>query len=799
MNARQQLESYLDQFRQRLKRLVIARGAALLAVTALILTLAAVWFGTRRAFDAEFMMAARLVLLVAIIGIVVGLFVIPLRAMKRSRAVPDIERRAPDFDGRIETYEDLASSGRKSPFLGLLAEDALRFARKMPVAFGVTRLELSVPAVVGGVAVLTLLGAAIVGPGNWRYGVRDLWAGWLLDDTLPPQFIAVEPGDGTVRRGGDMRISAEAQGFDPASMTLFARFGPGGDWQSAPMSEIEDTFEFTFFAVREPVTYYLTAAGVRTQEYSIDVVNLPEISRIRLTYDYPDWTRLDNATEDPGYDIRAVVGTEVQLEVESSEPLTTPTLVIDGAPVAMTSAGNLSRGSLTVEDDGEYFVSMLFNGEQVQVSDQFFITVVDDEEPELSIVRPGRDWRASPIEEVTIAVEGNDDFGFESAEVRYSINGSDWSSIPLEFDGAELRDDGLIYLEELRQPLLARASQTRFDPGATLTIDDLRALREEIDGDDEAEEVVEPLPTERGLEPGDLISYYAIVEDRETTVQTDLYFIEVQPFDRRFSQADAGGGGGGGGGGQQQRDEISQRQKEILTATWNLIREQDDEPESFLDEQQLQDNALMLAELQRTLAEQAQSLAERTQARRLDNADPRIGQFVDNMELAIELMGPAAESLAEVELEAAVSPAQQALQYILRAEALFTDIEVSMQQGGGGGGGGGLAGRDLAELFELEMDLDRNQYETEQSVTFDSEGEQGGQEIDEAIQKLQELARRQEQLAEQANRRNQVTDQERWEQRSLQRETEELLRELEQLQQQLAQAQQQQGQQGQQG
>ena len=26
---------------------------------------------------------------------------------------------------------------------------------------------------------MTLLGAAIVGPGNWRYGVRDLWAGWL--------------------------------------------------------------------------------------------------------------------------------------------------------------------------------------------------------------------------------------------------------------------------------------------------------------------------------------------------------------------------------------------------------------------------------------------------------------------------------------------------------------------------------------------------------------------------------------------------------------------------------------------
>ena len=193
MNARTQLESYLEQFRQRLTRLTVARGAALLAVTALLLTLVAVWFGTRRAFNDEFMLGARLVLLGALVAIAVGLVVLPLRALKRNRAIAEIERRAPDFDGRIETYEDLAASGRPSPFLGLLAKDALRFAQKVPVMLGVTRLELSIPTVISGIAVVALLSAAIVGPGNWRYGVRDLWAGWFLDDTLPPQFISTCP------------------------------------------------------------------------------------------------------------------------------------------------------------------------------------------------------------------------------------------------------------------------------------------------------------------------------------------------------------------------------------------------------------------------------------------------------------------------------------------------------------------------------------------------------------------------------------------------------------------------------
>jgi hypothetical protein len=103
----------------------------------------------------------------------------------------------------------------------------------------------------------------------------------------------------------------------------------------------------------------------------------------------------------------------------------------------------------------------------------------------------------------------------------------------------------------------------------------------------------------------------------------------------------------------------------------------------------------------------------------------------------------------------------------------------------------------LSELFELEMDLEKNQYETEAPVAFDSESSPQEQ-VDDAISKLQELARRQEQLAEQANRRNGLTEQERWQQESLRRETEELKRQLEEMQQRLAQQQQQQGQQGQQ-
>src|SRR3970282_551833 len=132
---------------------------------------------------------------------------------------------------------------------------------------------------------------------------------WLIDNTLPAQRIAGEPGEGAVRRGGDLAIEGMAEGFDPATMEVYARFEGATDWQSATMRRAgADAFDFTFFAVREPLRYYVSAAGVRSQEYDVTGVALPEVRQITLTYEYPEWTSLEPRVEDPGSDIRALAG-----------------------------------------------------------------------------------------------------------------------------------------------------------------------------------------------------------------------------------------------------------------------------------------------------------------------------------------------------------------------------------------------------------------------------------------------------------------------------------------------------------
>ena len=671
--------------------------------------------------------AARVALYALLAATVVA---VVARRVRPRDAARRMERRVPAFDGRIGTWLD--ESGRVEPpaLLPQLAADALRVGEAHPPRRVMPVWHLAPPLALLTVAALLLGWMFAAAPQSLRLPAERLLLGDALGDTRPR--IVVEPGDIVVPRGADVLVSARAQGFAVDGLHLHASFAGAARWEQAEMpaaADADGTREFVLVSITEPVSYFVAGGGVNSPRYRVQVADLPVVERLEVALHYPSWTRLETHTQGHG-DVSGVAGTEVKVRVHSDGPLAGGRLVLGTQERALDDAG---AGGFRIDAPGTWHVAVEHLGEMVRISDNFLIDVVEDQRPEVEFEFPGHDRSATAIEEVALRFRARDDFGVEALTLRYAVNGGEWREQAGTASGA---------------PEAAASHLVAFE---TLTDDAGRAMR-----------------------PGDVLSFYAEAKDHGATTRTALYFVDVRPFDRRYREQQGSGGngqGGGNGGGL----ELSARQRDIVAATWNLIRDRDTASRT---EQDFRDQTRMVTALQTALREQVETLVARAEGRRLSEAD-EMGSFVLELAAASEQMALAAETLSVNDLEGAVPPEQRALGHLLSAEASLTDVNVSLSRGASGSGSS--ASRSLAELVDLELDPERNRYETPQQPTF---GERAESAAADEWRRLTELARRQEALARRQEREGQTLPESRWQLERLEDELQSLRERLEQQQQQ---------------
>jgi hypothetical protein len=745
VTAREQLHAYIAQLQQRLRWSTVLRGVAIVTGGALVATLALVSIANALAFSQGSVTGARFALILVLALVAAAGLALPLHRLTRRRAIATAEAAFPQFQQRLTTFTERDG---QDPFIELLADDTLGIARSAEPTQLITdrRLWISLCTAVG--ASVILLWMITAGPGFLGYGAALLWTG--SHHGQPALYdLRVSPGDAVVRRHADQMISALPTGLRSPTVKVHARFQSSSKWEEIAMlpkaaGSFGGGYEFLFAGLPENVEYYVTAGAMTSKHFAIRVTDLPAVTKIRVTYHYPAWTGLPSEVEERGGDLRAVVGTEAELEVSTDRPLPGSAIQLEtlqqdqGRQIQLTGGpNNVYHGTVKMDRDGVYHVAGVEQGQPVRVSEDFFIEARKANPPQISIVRPGRDYHASPIEEVTVGAKASDEYGLHNLALHYSVNG-----------GPETTVD-----------LLHKNGAKQADGSTTLALENFK------------------------LVPGDLVSVYATAKNGNSEAHTDMTFIQADPYAREFSQSQtSGGGGGGGGGGGDPSAEISQREKEIISATF---KQQGDKNST---QQQAVDIAKLLSQSQSTLRDQAVSLSGRLEARELTDEVKAIGDFQKDMLAASQAMAPAAQQLQQQKWKDAIPSEQKALQFLLRAEATFRQIQVAFGAQGGGGGGGGAA-RDLAALFELELDTQKNQYETPQRSSASEE--QKAKEIDDALKKLDELAKREQDLAQQQRSGTQTAEQ-KWQQEMLRREAEQLQQQMEQ---QLGQS----GQQGQQG
>ena len=701
----QRLQTTIRRVRRRFRCIASVRGLAWWLTLSLIAVAAAVASVDYWNYSQGILGLARWTSLL-IIGISLAWLVVrPLaRRVSDIQIARTIEERYPQLQDRLVTATELASraspGAQRHPFLPLLLRDAARQSRRVSPRELFNHKEPLQSALVSTGLMLLFLLLQLHGPRYFQYATLKLYADQWWPQAAPLYRIEVSPGDTRIRKGSDQTVTARLEGFEAEQVQLFFRYPRSGSWKSRPMTAEAgaNRYGFSFVDIGEPVRYYVQAGNVRSNSYELSVMETARVRQIDLTYRFPAYTGLPQRTQENGGDIAALQGTRVQVKGHLNlEPVSARILLGDGTAVPMRKEpGPAVIGDIKVSRDSTYRIQLTegWTGERVE-SHPYSITALQDQPPQLAWTRPGRDRQATALEEVLTEAKADDDFGLRNLELHYALNGARTAKVDL------FKPKGG------RLPRSISATHTFF--------------LEEFD-----------------LQPGDFVSYFARASDARSTTTSDIYFLEVRPFGKKYLQRQSGARRGGRGAGVDSL--LSRRQKEILVATWGLIRDRE-----RLGKEEYRNSLQLVGELQLKLQQRTQSLTNRVQRRALTGLDQGIRKFSENLIQAVQAMDPAHQSLSRRDPEEAVPHQQRALQYLRRAETFYKEVQVAR----GGAQGRATWAQELESLFELELDRLKNQYDVQQQARSSDSGRQ----MDEATRKLRELARRQQQINENHRRR----------------------------------------------
>ena len=696
--------------------------------------------------------SVRIALLIGIIGVVGYLLyrylIQPLRVKLTPHDVAlNVERKHRDLEDRLVSALQFGETETEDPIkshlLQRLVTDAVE--RTDGIDFKAT-VDKSKKRKHIGIAAAVFAGCALIAlifPAELNISLNRLLSPWEKTEPVFTTKLTVEPGNARILRGRSLAINLEVTGkaADKARL-VYTKGDPTVEAepqrQEIDMMRIEGEkrkFGYEIFNINENMEYHVAANETESERYTVKVFDMPKLTAIEIAYTYPEYTQLKPIIQQGEGNIRAVAGSQAEVRITTNKAIQSATLTVDAqdSTPMLISDGRTLTTTLDVLNNGKYTVKLLcVDGFNNQTSIEYTITAIPDEAPEIVIEEPGRDIKATKLEEVRVLAEATDDYGVENMTLMYSIGSGEPQE--LETETIEVKEKKIIssayvfYLEEL------------------------------------------------DVEPGEFISYYAQATDNNTRTgpgvsTSELYLIEVRPFNERYMQMD--------GEGQQTPEgqpfpNLIADQRTIIKNTWKHIHSR---PSPMTED--YQSAVKQIGVEQDQLKDKTQRVAdELSMSMRDANVDP---EMLMNLEGAVTKMGEASGELYAVKPKEALPHEQDALELLTKAMMELDKVLTQMRAGGNQAAADNMEMdmedlQDAIEQDENELDeqmqeqtqelldqardmLTQQEQLTEQSQQMAREGQPSQREMQQNSQQEEQLAGQAQQMAEQAQQMGQASGQ----------------------------------------
>ncbi len=243
---------------------------------------------------------------------------------------------------------------------------------------------------------------------------------------LPVRFV-IEPGNADVVRGQTVPITIRTEGRPVEGITVLTRQQGQLEFDSRLIHRQGDAFKTEIQDIKSSTEYYATVDDIKSDKFTINVLDRPLIRVLQVKLTPPSYTRLPARTgEDNIGDIDAYPGTKVGLHVGSSKPLSQATLVFsDSSAAPLDINGANAEGSFVVHRNKTYHV-LLKDADGLPNIDpiEYTIRATPDEFPTAEILSPAKNVDVTQEMKLDLFTRINDDFGFTKLRLAYRLSQS---------------------------------------------------------------------------------------------------------------------------------------------------------------------------------------------------------------------------------------------------------------------------------------------------------------------------------------------------------------------------------------
>jgi hypothetical protein len=298
------------------------------------------------------------------------------------------------------------------------------------------------PAVLRVSAAATLIAIGVIfwfwRPAHFSNAASRILLPFANIDPLYRTILTVEPGN--VIGAGDITIQVTIKGERPETLAILKSGKAGKSTEVIPVDADVATVSYTFKNVEQSLSYAVRGNDYTTQYFRIEVPSVAQLSLVRATFHYPEYTHLPSrTTESAGGDLEALLGTRAEVTFVFDHPAEEASLLLHKLGGREPERVSLTRQSpteysteFTFRDLAGYQIETRREGRAPHTSNAYSVRSLADQDPKLELSGLERQTEAAPDATLPLKITASDDYGLEQVGLFFRKANADVDKLPDE-------------------------------------------------------------------------------------------------------------------------------------------------------------------------------------------------------------------------------------------------------------------------------------------------------------------------------------------------------------------------------